>query len=75
MKKYEAIEECSRWLASLDRQREKTIKMQRLASQARKGPEEARAAQKELRQMDRQPRIYDAAKLETAVKILIGRKP
>lgn len=71
MNNREAIDICRGWLAHLDRQREKTLKMQRLAAKARKGPEEAREAQREMRQIDRQPRVYDGARLEPAVKHLI----
>ena len=73
MNEQQAIEICKEWFAHLERQREKTIKMQRLASQARKGPEEAKKAQAELRQMDRQPRVYDGGRLEPAVRFLVGR--
>ena len=68
----EAIEICKGWLAHLDRQKEKSIRMQQLASKARKGPEQAKEAQRELRQMDRQPRVYDASRLQLAVEHLIA---
>ena len=72
MNTQEAVEICNDWLAHLDRQQEKSIKMQRLAAQARKGPDEAKKAQAELRQMDRQPKVYDGARLRSAVEHLIA---
>ena len=66
----DAVDECQRWFAYLDRQKEKTIKMQQLASKARQGPEQAAEAQRELRQMDRQPTVYDGARLRPAVEHL-----
>lgn len=71
MTNQEAIDICLGWLAHLDRQRVKTIKLQRLAAKARKGPDEAEEARRELRQIDRQPKVYDGARLEPAVKHLI----
>ena len=68
----EAIKICRGWLAHLDRQQEKAIKMQQLAAKARKGPEQAKEAQQELRQMDRQPKVYDGARLRPAVEHLIA---
>ena len=49
----EAIRICEGWLRYLDNQAKKSEKMQRLAAQARKGPEDAKKAQAELRRMDR----------------------
>ena len=71
MNTQEAVEICKEWLTHLDRQQEKSTKMQRLAAQARKGPDEAKKAQAELRQMDRQPKVYDGARLRFAVEHLI----
>ena len=67
----DAIQTCRDWFAHLERQRAKTLRLQQLAILARKGPEEAKQAQKELRQIDRQPRVYDGARLEPAVRLLI----
>ncbi len=72
MDRAEAISICGEWFRYLDSQREKTLKMQRLAAQARKGPEDAKKAQAEMRRMDRQPKVYDGARLEPAVKFLVA---
>jgi hypothetical protein len=72
MKTSEAIDICQGWLDHLDRQQEKTIKMQQLAAKARKGPEQAAEAQKEMRQIDRQPKVYDGARLRPAVECLMA---
>lgn len=72
MTNQEAIEICNGWLSHLDRQREKTIRMQQLAAKARKGPEQAKEAQRELRKIDNQPKVYDGARLESAVRHLIS---
>ena len=68
----EAIEICNQWFAYLDGQEARLIKMQKLAAQARKGPEEAKKAQRELRNMDRQPKVYDGARLRPAVMHLVA---
>lgn len=69
----EAIEICMQWFAHNERQREKSLRLQRLARQARKGPEEAEAARKELAQIDRDLVVYDGGRLEPAVKRLVDR--
>lgn len=68
----EAIEVCRQWLSYLDRQRKKTVRLQQLAAKARKGRDEAEEARRELRQIDRQPKVYDGARLELAVQYLIA---
>lgn len=67
----EAVAICNEWLRYIDRQKEKTRKLQGLAAQARKGPEEAKKAQAELRRMDRSLSVYDGARLQPAVEHLI----
>lgn len=69
MTKSEALEECQRWLDYLEHQRNRVIEMQKLATMARQGKQEE--AQKRMRQMDRQPKVYDGARLEQAVKVLM----
>ena len=61
----EALAECDRWLAHLDRQRERTVEMQRAARIARKG--DIAQAQEIERRIDRSVQVYDAAKLAQAV--------
>ncbi len=70
----EAVDICLGWFSHLDRQREKSIRLGRLAAKARKGLVDAEEARRELRQIDRQqqPRVYDGARLESAVKHLIA---
>ena len=72
MKTDEAIEICQGWLDHLDRTRERAIQMQKLASKARKGPEQAKEAQREMRMLQGSPRVYDGARLEPAVRHLMG---
>ena len=65
----EAREECSRWLAHLDHQRERTMLMQQAAALARAG--DKIAAREICDRVDRTPRVYDGARLEQAVRVLL----
>ena len=65
MKDQEAIAEFERWFASLERQQQRADEMQRLAKLARTDKAEA---QRQLRQLDRTPRVYDGANLYPAVR-------
>lgn len=65
MKDRDAIAEFERWFAYLERQEQKTAEMQRLAKLAKTDQAEA---QRQLRQLDRQPRVYDGANLYPAVR-------
>ena len=67
----EAIAECERWFAYLERQKAKSEKLTELAAMARQGPEQQKEAQRQLRQIDRQPTVYDGAKLSDAVRHLV----
>ncbi len=69
----EAISICRRWLAYLDEQKAKSQRLQELSAQARQGPSQAAKAQRELRQIDRQPRVFDGATLEPAIRHLVKR--
>lgn len=70
MTKDEAIEECERYLAHLDRQRERSIKVQQLAKMSREGNGDE--ARRQLRQLDQSSVVvFDAGKLEPAIKLLI----
>lgn len=69
MKTDEAIAICEQWFAYIERQREKSVELQRLAAMARNGQQEE--AQKRLRQIDSTPTVYDGARLEPAVRALV----
>lgn len=64
----EAIEICESWFAHLERQKQKSIRLQQLAALARTEPEKAR---RELAQIDRTPTVYDGARLLPAVQHLV----
>lgn len=66
----EALDECERWFAHLNQQRTKSVRIQQLASLARTGPEGHAQAKKELRQIDKHPKVYNGDRLEEAVKVL-----
>jgi hypothetical protein len=69
MKTDEAIEICEQWFAYIERQKQKSIEVQRLATMARNGQQEE--AQRRLRQIDSTPTVYDGARLEPAVRALV----
>lgn len=69
MKTDEAICICQEWFAYIERQRKKSIEVQKLAAMARSGQQEE--AQRRLRQIDNSPTVYDGARLEPAVKHLV----
>lgn len=69
MKTDEAIDICERWFAYIERQKQRAIEMQKLATMARNGEQEE--AQRRMRQMDRSPTVYDGATLEPAVRYLV----
>jgi hypothetical protein len=69
MKAPEAIEICEQWFAYIERQKQRAIKMQELATMARNGQQEE--AQRRMRQMDRSVTVYDGATLEPAVRHLV----
>lgn len=69
MKPEEAIGICERWFAHLEQQRQKSIEIQKLVALARKGHQAE--AQRRLRQIDRDPVVYDGARLEPAVRFLV----
>lgn len=72
MKLTEAKAECERWFAHLDRQREKSIAMQRIASQVRSGEITSEEGQRKVRTLDGAGvTVYDGARLEQAVKLLL----
>lgn len=67
----EAKETCHRWFRYLDSQREKSIKIQQLASQVRRGEITREESQRKLRMIDGAPTVYDGANLEVALKIIL----
>jgi hypothetical protein len=68
----EAIAICQEWFAYLDRQEQKTKRLQELAALARTGPEGHAEAKRELARIDRQaPTVYDGGRLLPAVKHLV----
>jgi hypothetical protein len=70
MTKDEAIEVCNDYLAYLDRQRERSLKVQQLARMSREGQTDE--AKRQLRQLDQSSVVvFDAGKLEPAIKLLI----
>lgn len=66
----EAIEICEGWFAYIERQRLKSIEVQKLATMARNGQQAE--AQRRLRQIDSSPTVYDGSRLEPAVRHLVA---
>lgn len=64
----EAKNVCRAWFDHNEAQRAKSVKMQQLAALARTDPKEAR---RQMAQIDRQPTLYDGARLEPAVRFLL----
>ena len=70
MKTEDAIEVCEGWFAYIERQRRKSIEIQKLAAMARNGQQEE--AQQRLRQLDTTSvTVYDGSRLEPAVRHLV----
>lgn len=69
MTRDEAVAECHRWFEDLERQRKRARLMQNAATLARCG--DTTAARHLRDQVDRMPRVYDCARLEEAVRVLI----
>jgi hypothetical protein len=70
VKTSEAIAICEGWFDYIERQRLRSVEMQKLATMARNGQQEE--AQKRLRQMDTASvTVYDGARLEPAVRALV----
>jgi hypothetical protein len=69
MKTEEAVEICEGWFAYIERQKQRSIEMQKLATMARSGQQEE--AQRRLRQLDNSVTVYDGARLEPAVRLLV----
>lgn len=71
MTKDEAIEECKRWLAYLKRQEEKSIEIQKLATERRAGKVNDAEKDRRLAAINRDVTVYDGARLAKAVRLLI----
>lgn len=72
MKLDEARAECARWFAYLDRQREKSLAVQRIAAQVRSHEITSDEGQRMLRRLDNASvTVYDGARLEQAVRTLL----
>lgn len=69
MKTAEAIEICQGWFDYIERQKQRAVEMQKLAAMARNGQQEE--AQRRLRQLDNSVTVYDAGRLEPAVRHLV----
>ncbi len=71
----QAKAECQRWLDYLDRQKEKSVEIQRIAGAVRRGEIEPAEGKKRLRSIDDRcsVTVYDGAKLAEAVALLIAR--
>lgn len=67
-----AIAICEEWFAYTERQRQKSVELQRLASLARTGLEGQKEAQLLLRQLRTSSiAVYDGGRLEPAVQELV----
>lgn len=69
MKTNEALEICEGWFAYIERQKQRSIEMQKLATMARNG--QGDEARRRMTQIDRSPTVYDGARLEPAVRHLV----
>ena len=68
----EAVEICKEWFRYIERQEAKTKRMQELAALARTGPEGHAEAKRQMRKIDRQPKVYDGGRLQPAVEHLVS---
>lgn len=67
----EALEVCDKWFAYLDRTRARSVEIQRLATDVRKGLVGAEEAKRQLKQLDMSSvTVFDGGYLEPAVKHL-----
>ena len=65
MEDRDAIAEFDRWFAYVEREEQRAAEMQRLAKLAKTDYAEA---QRQLRRLDRTPKVYDGANLYPAVR-------
>lgn len=72
MKLPEAKAECERWFASLQRQKDKAVAMQQIASARRLGEIDEAEGRRRVRALDGcSVTVYDGANLEKAVRVLL----
>lgn len=74
MKVEDAKAECQRWLDYLDREKERSAAIQKIAGAVRRKEIDSAEGQKQLRAIDNNRRgvtVYDGAKLAEAVALLI----
>lgn len=67
----EAIGECERWLAYLKKQEERSIALQKLATERRAGTCDEAEAKRRVSAIDRSVTVYDGARLADAVRLLL----
>jgi hypothetical protein len=74
MKLDEAKTECERWFAYLQRQKDKSVALQKIASARRTGEIDEQEGRRRVRQLDGcGVTVYDGANLEKAVRVLLKR--
>ena len=71
MKLEEAKQECERWLSYLKGQKEKSVALQKIASDVRNGFSTSEEGRKKQRLLDGHHTVYDGAKLADAVRLLL----
>ena len=67
----EAKAECKRWLAHLERQKEKSAEMQKIAADRRAGRCDLSEARRRIRRLDNGVTVYDGARLADAVRVML----
>jgi hypothetical protein len=72
MKLAEAKAECERWFAYLQSQKDKSLALQKIASERRSGLIDHAESQRRIRSIDNcSVRVFDGADLEKAVRVLL----
>ena len=71
MKLAEAKAECGRWLFYLERQRHRSIELQKLAADRRNGVCSDSEKNSRMAAIDRSVTVYDGANLADAVRVLL----
>lgn len=70
----EAKAECERWFAYLQRQKDRSVEIQKIASDVRTGAIAPEEGQKRVRRIDGcSVTVYDGANLEKSVRVLLKR--
>jgi len=68
----EAKEECERWLAHLDAQKERVHSLQRVAAMRRRGEMGLSEAREKIEEFDiRAPTVYDGSRLADAIRVML----